>query len=593
MSRVASIPTLFAITFVGLSCSSDVGELIYTTNPPTWFEDGWSYYDVSSDATLALFGARFGFRLYDLATGQEDPSLLRGALDEVATAVFYDQHKLARQGPLGGETGWFLDGEQQPQRTAFPGHFAARFNSDGSRAAIYLPTEGNIHVEIADGFVHYMMDGLLTGAVWAPDGATVFALNTKPNGLALLLAIHAESRVVDTIMRDLDATPRFNSIGVSPDGRTLYLALAGPLPPDPESRHRPDVQRDMDLYALDLESKALRVVVDTDGDDFYPVVADGHLYWTHNALDESVVVVPASGGPARLVVAHAQIPYWNHDGTQIGFTTGGWRIGNWALNMDASVIGVDTDARPTGEASPIVVGHHEDFTPAWSPNGEWIAYHSHRSADPVPFYASEANTDDIYIRRTGASADQEIRVTDFGWEVGVADWSPDGSQLVFDSWERGGTPGISKPWIATIDTATGQPTDITRLPLPPEMNGTLFLSWAPDGNEIAAIERVANNSFRQALWILSVDGAYAQRLLEFDASTYGGLDWTPDGTRIIYSALAGERMQLFALPRIGGDAQQLTDDDVGLIHPQVSPDGRWIAASRLDWSKELRRVQLR
>jgi Tol biopolymer transport system component len=254
---------------------------------------------------------------------------------------------------------------------------------------------------------------------------------------------------------------------------------------------------------------------------------------------------------------------------------------------------VDADARPIGEARPIVVGHHEDFTPAWSPNGEWIAYHSHRSTDPVPFYASDANADDIYIRRADATTDQEIRLTDFGWEVGVADWSPDGSQLVFDSWERGGVPGVSRPWIATIDTATGQPVDITRLPLPPQMNGTLFLAWSPLGNEIAAIERVATGSFRQALWVIGTDGADAEKLLEFDASTYGGLDWTPDGANIVYSALAGDRMQLFALPRGGGDPHQLTDDDVGLIHPQVSPDGRWIAASRLDWSKELRRLPVR
>jgi Tol biopolymer transport system component len=289
------------------------------------------------------------------------------------------------------------------------------------------------------------------------------------------------------------------------------------------------------------------------------------------------------------VVPDAQIPYWSHDGKQLGFTYGGWRVADWALNLDAGVVEVDGEARAVGEPSPIVVGYHEDFTPAWSPDGRWIAYHSHRSATPVAAYVAAGTTDDIYLLRTGATVDEEIRLTDFGWEVGMADWAPDGRRLVFDSWDRD-TPGVSKPWIATIDPTAGQAVALERLSLPEGFNGTLLAAWSPLGGEIAVVERI--QAEQQALWVLGVNGEVSEKLLDIRASTYGGVDWTPDGRQLVYAALSDGRMQLYSLLRSGGQPQQLTRDRASLIQPQVSPDGRWIAATRVYRSKELRRLRL-
>jgi dipeptidyl aminopeptidase/acylaminoacyl peptidase len=346
----------------------------------------------------------------------------------------------------------------------------------------------------------------------------------------------------------------------------------------------------MDIYELSLGTSELRPVVETAGDDFYPAAVGDYLYWTHNDLDDAVAVVPITGGEARVVVEDAQIPYWNPAGTKLAFTYGAWRISDWGLNLDAGVIDIDAEIRPTSEMTPIVVGYHEDFTPAWSPDGRWIAYHSHRSAGPTPSYAGAGSTDDLYLRHPSAPPREEIRLTDFGWEVGMADWSPDGRQLVFDSWDRDGPRGISKPWIATIDPTTGRPLSVERLPLPAGVESSLLASWSPLGGEIALVERVGGS--RHALWILSADGTHAEKLLEFPSSTYGGVDWTPDGQELVFSALEDGRMQLFALPRAGGEPRQLTDDAASLIHPQVSPDGQWIAATRAQRGKELRR-QLR
>jgi len=86
----------------------------------------------------------------------------------------------------------------------------------------------------------------------------------------------------------------------------------------------------------------------------------------------------------------------------------------------------------------------------------------------------------------------------------------------------------------------------------------------------------------------------SRKLVAFASWTYGGLDWTPDGRTIVYGALAddGSRMQLFRIPAAGGSPLQLTHDSASVLPPQVSPDGRWIAATRLVHRKVLRRLHL-
>jgi Tol biopolymer transport system component len=322
----------------------------------------------------------------------------------------------------------------------------------------------------------------------------------------------------------------------------------------------------------------------------FPVVAGRALYWTENDYQDQVAIVPAAGGPTRVVIDSAMLPYWNASGTAIAYTNPGYRLADWGLDLDAFVVSVNDSGQATSPPHPIVTGYHEDFTPTWSPDGAWIAYHSHRPPTPVPLYDSPGHTDDIYLRRPNAPTSSEIRLTDWGWETGVADWAPDGRHLVFDTWDRGGTPGIAHPWIITIDTASGHLASRRRLPLPPGVRGTRFESWSPRGNEIAFIAQDAPG--HQTLWVTSLDGRESRKIVTFVNWTYGGLDWTPDGLDIVYGALApgGRRIELFRVPAAGGTPVPLTHDSASVLQPQVAPDGRWIAATRLVHRKVLWRL---
>jgi len=97
---------------------------------------------------------------------------------------------------------------------------------------------------------------------------------------------------------------------------------------------------------------------------------------------------------------------------------------------------------------------------------------------------------------------------------------------------------------------------------------------------------------RHALWIAASDGTSARKVTEYSMATYGGVSWTPDGKALVYAALSGGRMQLFAIPAAGGTPQQLTHDSGNVLHPRVSPSGTLIAATRLAHRKEIWRVAL-
>jgi hypothetical protein len=567
-------------------------ETVLTLHPSTWFEDAWRYFEVSPDATRAVYGPRYGVELLAIE-GEHGTSLpVPAAFDSARLARFAPSGEVYWFGLVGGELGWYAEQDGRLSPAGVPPLGDLRISPDGRAFAHLDSSEGSLVIggkESGDDAESIPLDGMLSALAWSADSRELYVVAWNSDGTSSLTRFSRVTGEVVELRNDLDTVWRFGALSASPDGRSLYLSLVGDGPPDIEARHLPGQTRDLDIYRFDLESNDLTPVVEVSGDDFNPRVIGDHLYWTHNEIRDSVVVLPIEGGEAHVVAEHAEIPYWSPDGGQIGVTYGGWRLADWGLNLDGGVIEVDENALPVSGVTPMIVGYHEDFSPVWSPDGRWIAYHSHRSEEPGSFYSHEGSTDSIYLRRPEAPADTEVSLFDFGWEVGNPDWSPDGRRLTFDSWDRE-RPGVSWPWIATIDPETGAAVSVERLPLPDEISNVSLSAWSPDGEEIAIVDRGGGTG--QEIWVLAVDGSSAERLVAFEASTYGGIDWTPDGESLIFGALAGDRMQIFSVPRAGGEPIRLTDDSANLMHPQVSPDGRWIACTRMDQAKELRRIGL-
>lgn len=586
---------LLGLRFAAAQTQAPSDTMVLNVPSNQWFEGPGTKVSISDDGKWALF-TQYGHTtaLFSLETGQENPDFLLGGLTSVDSAVFCGPGALARLGQLGSERGIFLPGPDGPRLSSLPADSIVACSSDGSEIVYYIPENPDRQIfvgPVRGPFRTFGVSGRITATAFSPDGNMLYLLLFQPSGASSLVRIAIHEGRSKAIAHDLDAAPMANTIAISADGRSAYLALASSGAPNNATRHIPDADRWLAIYKVDLATGARAPVVATPGvDNHNPALAGGSLYWARNVIRDSIAAVAINGGDSKDIMVGGEVPIWSPDGKKISFAFGGWRLADWALNLDAGYVLVDPDANRTSARFTIVAGYHEDFPAAWSPDGKWIAFHSHRSKVPVPDYFSAESTDDVYLRLADDPHAPEIRLTDFGWETGPAFWSPDGRKLLFGSWVRGGTAGIDKLWVLSIQPITGQVLDTTQLPLPAEIRSASWSAWSPDGKEIAIEDNRGGED--RALWIVHADGTHAEKLADYEGTTYGGLDWTPDGKNIIYSGLAGDKLQLFSIPRAGGSAVQLTHDAGNLMHPRVSPDGRWIACTRIVQSKQIWRRPL-
>jgi WD40 repeat protein len=585
---------LLGLSFAAAQTHDSSDTMVLSVPSNRWFEGPGVQVAISGDGKWALLTHGPTMSLYSLETREQNQQFLLGGLTSVFRAGFCGPNALVRLGARGSEHGIFMPSPGGPQLGSFPEGSIVSCSADGNEIVYYVPEnpDRQIFVGAVRGpFRTFGVSGRITATAFSPDGNMLYLLLFEPSGASSLVRIAIHEGRSKTIASDLDASPNGNTIAISDDGRSAYLALGSGGAPNNAARHLPDADRWLAIYKVDLTTGARTSVVATPGADNHdPALGGGSLYWARNVIRDSIAAVPIGGGDSKDIIVGGEVPIWSPDGKKISFAYGGWRLADWALNLDAGYVLVDAEANRTSARFTIVAGYHEDFPAAWSPDGKWIAFQSHRSKVPVPDYESAESTDDVYLRLADDPHAPEIRLTDFGWETGPAYWSPDGRKLLFSSWVRGGTPGIDKLFVLGIQPMTGQVLDVTQLPLPPEIRSATWAAWSPDGKEIALEDNRGGDD--RILWAVHADGTHAEKLAEYQGTTYDGLDWAADGKSIVFSALAGDKLQIFSIPRAGGVPVQLTHDAGNLMHPRVSPDGKWIACTRIVQSKQIWRRPL-
>ena len=328
----------------------------------------------------------------------------------------------------------------------------------------------------------------------------------------------------------------------------------------------------VDLWALGLDDGRAVRVTSFSRDTYAPTVArDDSTLFKVQSYRTVVARVPAAGGIARAAATfQSETPSWDPTGRLLGLTFGTWRrVVDDAkypdIAQDAGIVEVG-EATPADRVTRVVhASPSEDQSLCWSPNGRWIAFHSHKD-----------QSDDIWLRAaTGNAEPRRISFLGRGAEVGWPRWSPDGRAVLFTGTDRAAHRNVA--YVVGVNQESGEPTG---QPNAIAINTTADVEhaeWLPDNRRIAVL--VKESPGRQLLGVASRDGGELQVIHRF-ASEHdtSGLGVSPDGRELAFVAPAPDAFfQVFALPLDGGAPRQVTTDPSNKTQPAWSPDGGWIA----------------
>lgn len=143
---------------------------------------------------------------------------------------------------------------------------------------------------------------------------------------------------------------------------------------------------------------------------------------------------------------------------------------------------------------------------------------------------------------------------------------------------------VTLGWIASAILVAAA--EATRLPISHEALWRMPQVGAPEPSPDGrwAVVSVRNPAYDDAddasdLWLVAGDRATPPRQLTTHKSRESSATWSPDGTRIAFTAKrdGDDVSQIYFLDLAGGEARRLTSVALGAREPQWSPDGRWIA----------------
>jgi Tol biopolymer transport system component len=441
--------------------------------------------------------------------------------------------------------------------------FFSTISPDGKEVAYewYQDDSGDLRLVALDGSAPRILEGGAIPTDWSPDGKYVLAILLRigtpfPSQIALTSVADGSVRVLKTFEWSHPGKVKF-----SPDGR--YIAYD--YPPQQESDNR-----DIFLLAAD-GSREIPLVEHPAEDELLGWTPDGKhiLFASDRSGSMSAWIVPVADGkpqgPPELVkqdIGPAQ---------PIGFTRAGsyyygLEIGTrdiYTAEFDPAAGRVVTQPQ---KATQRFVG--SNFSPAWSLDGQFLAYLSSRRQGLFEH-------DIIAIRslKTGEERDLSPNLLDL-W--GPIRWSPDGRSIL--------VPGKDKKiqhGLYLVDAQTGE----VRSNLQSDLNSEIsHPAWFPDGKRLLYTDRrPESGTITEAVVVRDLQtGQKTELFRPTRGLKIDDIALSPDGRQVALTLLEKETRSsvLKVLPLAGGEASEL----VRAKEPET------IVGDSLSWSSDSRYI---
>ena len=201
----------------------------------------------------------------------------------------------------------------------------------------------------------------------------------------------------------------------------------------------------------------------------------------------------------------------------------------------------------------------EDWSARGSPRPPTTIANPETDIQPPPPVVAPHSIGDRY-RRLSVEELAGVPYVDYVW--GGIDLSPDGSEVAF-SWNRSGTFEIYSV-----------PLDGERIfQLTDAKERSVWPRWSPDARQLAFL-RDRGGDERFDIWLVDRDGEHERNLTNEPGVMHRDIAWSPDGTKLVYTANAGGKsFAIHVVDLATGAKRAITDGSRDDMQPRWSPDG--------------------